>query len=75
MMTGRVTGGGAPTHSHAHGRAAAQVIGGGLPVGAYGGKKEIMQMVAPAGPMYQVHTRTHAHTRPGPCTRCPTAAP
>jgi len=31
-----------------------KVIGGGLPVGAYGGKKEIMQMVAPAGPMYQV---------------------
>lgn len=30
-----------------------KVIGGGLPVGAYGGKKEIMQMVAPAGPMYQ----------------------
>src|SRR6185503_18772173 len=29
-----------------------KVIGGGLPVGAYGGKKEIMQMVAPAGPMY-----------------------
>lgn len=26
-----------------------KVIGGGLPVGAYGGKKEIMQMVAPAG--------------------------
>ena len=31
-----------------------KVIGGGLPVGAYGGKREIMQMVAPAGPMYQV---------------------
>lgn len=31
-----------------------KVIGGGLPVGAYGGKKELMQMVAPAGPMYQV---------------------
>lgn len=30
-----------------------KVIGGGLPVGAYGGKKEIMEMVAPAGPMYQ----------------------
>ena len=26
-----------------------KVIGGGLPVGAYGGRKEIMQMVAPAG--------------------------
>ena len=33
-----------------------KVIGGGLPVGAYGGKKEIMQMVAPAGPMYQVRS-------------------
>lgn len=30
-----------------------KVIGGGLPVGAYGGKREIMEMVAPAGPMYQ----------------------
>jgi glutamate-1-semialdehyde 2,1-aminomutase len=33
-----------------------KVIGGGLPVGAYGGKKELMQMVAPAGPMYQAGT-------------------
>ena len=33
-----------------------QVIGGGLPVGAYAGKKEIMEMVAPAGPMYQAGT-------------------
>src|SRR5690349_5363251 len=33
-----------------------KVIGGGLPVGAYGGKKEIMQMVAPVGPMYQAGT-------------------
>jgi glutamate-1-semialdehyde 2,1-aminomutase len=33
-----------------------KVIGGGLPVGAYGGKAEIMQMVAPAGPMYQAGT-------------------
>merc|ERR1719230_445379 len=30
-----------------------KVIGGGLPVGAYAGKKEIMEQVAPAGPMYQ----------------------
>ena len=28
--------------------------GGGLPVGAYGGRRDIMEMVAPAGPMYQV---------------------
>lgn len=33
-----------------------KVIGGGLPVGAYGGKKEIMQLVAPIGPMYQAGT-------------------
>ena len=33
-----------------------KVIGGGVPVGAYGGKKEIMQMVAPSGPMYQAGT-------------------
>lgn len=33
-----------------------KIIGGGLPVGAYGGKREIMEMVAPAGPMYQAGT-------------------
>jgi len=33
-----------------------KVIGGGLPVGVYGGKKEIMQLVAPLGPMYQAGT-------------------
>ena len=33
-----------------------KVIGGGLPVGAYGGRREIMEMVAPAGPMYQAGT-------------------
>lgn len=33
-----------------------KVIGGGLPVGAYGGSKEIMRTVAPAGPMYQSGT-------------------
>jgi glutamate-1-semialdehyde 2,1-aminomutase len=33
-----------------------KIIGGGLPVGAYGGKREIMSMVAPAGPMYQAGT-------------------
>jgi glutamate-1-semialdehyde 2,1-aminomutase len=33
-----------------------KIIGGGLPVGAYGGKREIMQMVAPEGPMYQAGT-------------------
>ena len=33
-----------------------KVIGGGLPVGAYGGRKDIMSMVAPAGPVYQAGT-------------------
>lgn len=33
-----------------------KVIGGGLPVGAYGGKKEIMSMVSPDGPVYQAGT-------------------
>lgn len=33
-----------------------KVIGGGLPVGAYGGKREIMAHVAPAGPVYQAGT-------------------
>eukprot|EP00929_Paragymnodinium_shiwhaense_P119017 TRINITY_DN90903_c0_g1_i1.p1 TRINITY_DN90903_c0_g1~~TRINITY_DN90903_c0_g1_i1.p1 ORF type:complete len:531 (+),score=102.08 TRINITY_DN90903_c0_g1_i1:47-1594(+) len=33
-----------------------KVIGGGLPVGAYAGRKDVMEMVAPAGPMYQAGT-------------------
>lgn len=33
-----------------------KIIGGGLPVGAYGGKKEIMEFVSPAGPVYQAGT-------------------
>lgn len=33
-----------------------KVIGGGLPVGAYGGKKEIMEQIAPAGTVYQAGT-------------------
>lgn len=33
-----------------------KIIGAGMPVGAYGGKKEIMEMVAPAGPVYQAGT-------------------
>jgi len=33
-----------------------KIIGGGLPVGAYGGKKEIMSQVAPEGPVYQAGT-------------------
>ncbi len=34
----------------------AKVIGGGLPVGAYGGKKEIMSYISPEGPVYQAGT-------------------
>ncbi|HLE99157.1 MAG TPA: glutamate-1-semialdehyde 2,1-aminomutase, partial [Gaiellaceae bacterium] len=33
-----------------------KVIGGGLPVGAYGGRRDIMELVAPAGPVYQAGT-------------------
>src|SRR5439155_13394781 len=33
-----------------------KIIGGGLPVGAYGGPKEVMDLVAPIGPMYQAGT-------------------
>jgi len=33
-----------------------KVIGGGLPVGAYGGRRDLMSMVAPAGPVYQAGT-------------------
>ncbi len=33
-----------------------KIIGGGLPVGAYGGKKEIMSFIAPEGPVYQAGT-------------------
>lgn len=33
-----------------------KIIGGGLPVGAYGGKREIMEKIAPLGPVYQAGT-------------------
>jgi len=33
-----------------------KIIGGGLPVGAYGGRREIMRMIAPLGPVYQAGT-------------------
>ncbi|GJD08132.1 Glutamate-1-semialdehyde 2,1-aminomutase [Galdieria sulphuraria] len=33
-----------------------KIIGGGLPVGAYGGRKDIMEMIAPSGPVYQSGT-------------------
>ncbi len=33
-----------------------KIIGGGLPVGAYGGRREIMDLIAPSGPVYQAGT-------------------
>ncbi len=33
-----------------------KIIGGGLPVGAYGGKRELMELIAPSGPVYQAGT-------------------
>jgi glutamate-1-semialdehyde 2,1-aminomutase len=33
-----------------------KIIGGGLPVGAYGGRREIMELIAPSGPVYQAGT-------------------
>ena len=33
-----------------------KVIGGGFPVGAYGGRRELMELIAPAGPVYQAGT-------------------
>lgn len=33
-----------------------KIIGGGLPVGAYGGRKDVMEMIAPLGPVYQAGT-------------------
>ena len=33
-----------------------KIVGGGMPVGAYGGRKEIMDMVSPVGPVYQAGT-------------------
>ena len=59
VMTGfRVAKGGAQTH---YGitpdlTTLGKVIGGGLPVGAFGGKKEIMQEISPLGPVYQAGT-------------------
>ncbi|NLL12437.1 MAG: glutamate-1-semialdehyde 2,1-aminomutase [Fibrobacter sp.] len=33
-----------------------KIVGGGMPIGAYGGKKEIMSMISPSGPVYQAGT-------------------
>jgi len=59
VMTGfRVALGGMQerTGIHADLTCLGKIIGGGLPVGAYGGRREIMQLVAPMGPMYQAGT-------------------
>ncbi|PJF43597.1 MAG: glutamate-1-semialdehyde-2,1-aminomutase, partial [Phototrophicales bacterium] len=59
VMTGfRVAKGGAQSHFNLEPdiTCLGKVIGGGLPVGAYGGKRYIMEYVAPAGPMYQAGT-------------------
>lgn len=59
VMTGfRVAPGGAQSHWNLDPdiTCLGKVIGGGLPVGAYAGKREIMKMVAPSGTMYQAGT-------------------
>lgn len=59
VMTGfRVALGGAQAHYNVTPdlTTLGKVIGGGLPVGAFGGKQEIMEMVAPLGPVYQAGT-------------------
>src|SRR5690606_23312730 len=33
-----------------------KIIGGGMPVGAYGGRRDLMQQIAPSGPIYQAGT-------------------
>ncbi len=59
VMTGfRVALGGAQAHYQVKPdlTTLGKVIGGGMPVGAFGGKKEIMQYIAPTGPVYQAGT-------------------
>ncbi|HFD12439.1 MAG TPA: glutamate-1-semialdehyde-2,1-aminomutase [Crenotrichaceae bacterium] len=59
VMTGfRVALGGAQAHYNVTPdlTTLGKVIGGGMPVGAFGGKKEIMQTIAPVGPVYQAGT-------------------
>src|SRR5437879_13763208 len=58
-MTGcRVSAGGA--QERLHGRpdltTLGKIIGGGMPVGAYGGRPDLMRLVAPEGPVYQAGT-------------------
>jgi len=59
VMTGfRVALGGAQSHYNITPdlTTLGKVIGGGMPVGAFGGKREIMQQIAPSGPIYQAGT-------------------
>ena len=59
VMTGfRVALGGAQTHYGVQPDLTCfgKIIGGGMPVGAYGGRRELMQQIAPAGPIYQAGT-------------------
>lgn len=59
VMTGfRVAIGGAQAHYNVKPdlTTLGKIIGGGMPVGAFGGKKEIMQHIAPTGPVYQAGT-------------------
>ena len=59
VMTGfRVAPGGAQAHFGVEPdlTTLGKVIGGGLPVGAYGGRRDIMEMIAPVGPVYQAGT-------------------
>jgi glutamate-1-semialdehyde 2,1-aminomutase len=59
VITGfRVVYGGAQTQFHLQPdlTTLGKIIGGGLPVAAYGGRREIMQMIAPLGPVYQAGT-------------------
>lgn len=59
VMTGfRVALGGAQAHFNVepHLTTLGKVIGGGMPVGAFGGKREIMEQIAPLGPVYQAGT-------------------
>jgi len=59
VMTGfRVALGGAQAHYNVTPdiTTLGKVLGGGMPVGAFGGKKEVMQYIAPTGPVYQAGT-------------------
>jgi glutamate-1-semialdehyde 2,1-aminomutase len=59
VMTGfRVAQGGAQAHYNIKPdlTTLGKIIGGGMPVGAFGGRKEVMQYIAPTGPVYQAGT-------------------